>query len=255
MSDHIVIVAGMGEVGRPLLAILGRTYECAGIDLAPDHSDRPCSVLHVCYPFQIQDFLGATVSYIEKYQPQLTIINSTVAPGITRKIQQLVDKPVAYSPVRAKHVRMEQDLLHYRKFVAGLKPQVTQQAAQHFARAGFQVGTFPSPEIAELSKLLETSWLGVLVGWAQEVERMAAQYGASYEEVNTFIKEVDFLPSHVFPGHIGGHCVMPNIDILRSMFPSKFLDAVVESNQAKEQEFRTATSRTQDKSRPIGAGY
>lgn len=246
VSDHIVIVAGMGEVGRPLLQILGRTYECTGIDLAPYHSARPCSVLHICYPFQIEDFTGATISYIEKYQPQLTIINSTVAPGTTRKIQQLVNQPVAYSPVRGKHARMEQELLHYRKFVAGLEPQATQQAAQHFARAGFQIETFRTPEIAELSKLLETTWLGVLAGWAQEVDRMAAQYAASYEEVNTFIKEVDFLPSHVFPGHIGGHCVMTNIAVLRSIFPSKFLDAVVESNQAKERESQTATRREQN---------
>ena len=68
---------------------------------------------------------------------------------------------------------------------------------------------------------------------------MAAECGASYEEVNAFIQEISFLPSHVFPGRIGGHCVMPNIAMLREIFSSKFLDAVVESNQAKEQELST----------------
>ena len=124
--------------------------------------------------------------------------------------------------------------------------------SQHFARAGFQTATFCTPEIAELSKLVETTWLGVLVGWAQEVERMAAQYGGSYEEMNAFTKEIDFLPSHVFPGHIGGHCVMANIAILRDRFPCKFLDAVVESNQAKQLGLETITEG-ETKARLIGA--
>jgi UDP-N-acetyl-D-mannosaminuronate dehydrogenase len=98
------------------------------------------------------------------------------------------------------------------------------------------VATFPSPEVGELSKLVETTWLGVLIGWAQEVERMAAQCNASYDDVNAFIKEIDYLPTDIFPGFIGGHCVMPNIAILRTKFASRFLDAIVESNESKEQE-------------------
>ena len=244
MPEEIVIVAGVGEVGRPLLRILSRTYECASIDVAPVQIERPCSVLHVCYPFQIRDFIGTTVAYIKKYQPSLTIIDSTLRVGTTRKVQERVEKPVVYSPVRGKHARMEQDMLSYRKFVAGFDPRSTQFAAEHFARAGFAVATFPTPEVGELSKLVETTWLGILVGWAQEVERMAAECGASYEDVNAFIKEINFLPSHVFSGRIGGHCVMPNIAILRDRFPSKLLDAVVESNEAKEQELQALAKNT-----------
>jgi hypothetical protein len=33
---------------------------------------------------------------------------------------------------------------------------------------------------------------------------------------------------------IGGHCVMPNIDILLRKFPSGLLQAVVQSNRLKE---------------------
>ncbi len=234
MSKEIVIVAGLGEVGCPLLRILERTYKSLGIDVAPVDVEGPCSVLHICYPFQVKDFIGTTVTYIDKYQPKLTIINSTVAVGTTREVQTRVDSPVAYSPVRGKHAKMEQDMLRYQKFVAGCDPQSTQQAAQHFAGAGFGIATFPNPEAGELSKLLETTWLGMLIGWAQDVERMAAQCNASYDEVNAFIQEIDYLPKNVFPGFIGGHCVMPNIAILRNTFASRFLDAVVESNEFKE---------------------
>jgi UDP-glucose 6-dehydrogenase len=243
LSKETVIVAGRGEVGRPLLRILEKRYSCLGIDVDPvEAAPGPCSVLHVCYPFQISDFIATTVTYIDKYRPRLTVINSTVAVGTTREVQERVDSPVVYSPVRGKHARMEQDMLHYQKFVGGPDRESTQKVVDHFAAAGFKTGTFSSPEAGELSKLLETTWLGVLVAWAQEMERLGARCRVSYDEINTFTKEIDYLPKNIFPGHIGGHCVMPNIAILRDSFVSRFLDTVVESNEIKEKELLTGTA-------------
>lgn len=242
MAEEIVVVAGLGEVGRPLMNILSKSYDCVGIDVEELAISKPCSVLHVCYPFQIADFVGTTAAYIEKLKPRLTIINSTIAVGTTRMVQDRVKTPVAYSPVRGKHAKMEQDMLRYQKFVVGPDPQSTQLAAAHFAGAGFKVATFPTLESGELSKLLETTWLGMLVGWAQEIERLAFQCGASYEDVNAFVKEIDYLPKNVFPGYIGGHCVMPNIAILRKEFASKFLDAIVDSNDCKEKDLLVGTA-------------
>lgn len=235
MSEKIVIVAGLGEVGKPLLRILERTYTCCGIDIAPVDIEGPCSVLHVCYPFQVKNFVGVTVSYVERYKPELVIVHSTVQVSTSKHIQDRTQVPVVYSPVRGKHSKMEQELLHYKKFIGSDNRRALEQAAQHLSAAGLHVATFPNAETAELSKLLETTWLGVLVGWAQDVERMAAECGASYEEVNRFVEEISYLP-RVFPGYIGGHCVMPNIAILRDRFSSRFLDAVVESNEMKEKQ-------------------
>lgn len=240
-TDSVVVVAGMGEVGRPLLRILSKRFECAGVDIKPLNIGQPCSIMHVCYPFQISDFVGTTVSYVNKYRPTLTIINSTVAPGTTRKVQEAVgDQAVAYSPVRGKHARMETDMLRYKKFVAALRPDALQHALGHFRQAGFQTATFRTPEIAEISKLIETTYLGILIAWAQETERFAAVYDGSFEEVRVFIEEIDFLPSHIFPGYIGGHCVIPNINMLQTQFKSKFLETIVESNELKRMQLLTA---------------
>ncbi len=235
MSDSVVIVVGQGEIGKPLRKILGRTYHCIGVDIEPVEVAGPCSTMHICYPYQIPDFVGTTVGYISKYKPQLTIINSTVVPGTTRQIYDASGAKLAYSPARGKHVRMEEDLLRYKKFVAGIDDIASRLAQEHLAAAGFRTDRFRTPEMGELAKLIETTWLGVLIAWAQEVERFAESHGASFEEVNAFIQEVDFLPSHVFPGWIGGHCVMPNIELLQERVQSQFLDAVVVSNAKKEQ--------------------
>ncbi len=243
-TSGTVLVVGLGEVGRPLLSILNRTFACKGVDIQPVDISQACSVLHICYPFQIPNFVVTTAGYIEKYQPQLTMIHSTVAPGTLRAVEEASGgASVAYSPVRGKHARMEAEMLHYTKFVAASRTRVLQEAIEHLRQAGFKTAAFRTPEIAELSKLLETTYLGILIAWTQEMERFAAHYDASPREVNAFFQEIDFLPSHIFPGHIGGHCVMPNIDILRAHFNSKFLDAVVESNERKHQQLLTASLR------------
>lgn len=235
MTDSVVIVVGQGEIGKPLQKILSRTYQCVGVDIEPVEVARPCSTMHICYPYQIPHFVGTTVAYIDKYKPELTIIHSTVVPGTTRRVYEESGAEIAYSPARGKHVRMEEDLLRYKKFVAGVDNIATTLALEHLAAAGFGTDIFRTPEIGELAKLIETTWLGILIGWAQEVERFAESYDASFEEMNAFIQEIDFLPSHIFPGWIGGHCVMPNIELLQERIQSQFLDAIVASNAKKEQ--------------------
>ena len=232
MLDEVVAVVGLGEVGRPLISILSRSYRCIGIDIEPAEIVPACSVMHICIPFQVPMFVDTTCEYITKYKPRYTVINSTVAPGTTRAVSIQSGVSVAYSPVRGKHAKMEPDMLRYKKFVAADDERVMDAVIKHFAGAGFSTDQFPSPEIGELAKLLETTWLGVLVAWAQEVERIAGQFGATYSDVNAFIEEIDFLP-RIFPGVIGGHCVMPNIAILRSQLRSEFLDLIAEGNEAK----------------------
>jgi len=234
VSDSVVIVVGQGEIGKPLRTILSRTYHCIGVDIEPVEVAASCSTMHICYPYQIPDFVDTTVAYIRKYKPELTIIHSTVVPGTTRRVFEESGTKLAYSPARGKHVRMEEDLLRYKKFVAGIDDISSIRALEHLETAGFCTDRFRTPEIGELAKLIETTWLGILIGWAQDVERFAESYDASFEEVNAFIQEIDFLPSHIFPGWIGGHCVMPNIELLQGCIRSRFLEAVVQSNAKKE---------------------
>lgn len=242
MSEQgTTIIIGMGEVGSPLSRILSRSYRCLNVDIQPVDPPGVCSVMHICYPFQIPDFVSTSAAYIRKYKPGLTIINSTVAPGTTRMVYEAAGRPsIAYSPVRGKHVKMEEHMLFYTKFVAGCDERTTEIARQHFSGAGFKTGVFDTPEAAEVSKLLETTYLGALVAWAQEAERLGRRWGASFEEVSAMWKEVDFLPSNLFPGYIGGHCVMPNIKILRELVDSPLLDAIVKSNDLKAAELKKA---------------
>jgi UDP-N-acetyl-D-mannosaminuronate dehydrogenase len=236
MTDsETVVVVGLGEVGRPLLDIVTKHHAAVGVDIAPPAAPiENVDVMHICYPFEIDDFVGVTARYIERLRPGLTIINTTVGVGTTRAVAERTGAGVVHSPVRGKHVRMQSDMLHYTKFVGAIDPASGKTAARHFESIGMRTSILSTPEATELAKLTETTYFGLIIAWAQEVERYCDRLGQDYDEVVSFFEEVKFFPPvKYFPGVIGGHCVLPNIEILSRVGPSTMLEAIQSSNTAK----------------------
>jgi UDP-N-acetyl-D-mannosaminuronate dehydrogenase len=236
MATNDIVVAGLGEVGKPLLELIRQKHSAIGIDIDPATPLGTCAVLHICYPFGT-NFVNSAVQYIKEYGPALTIINSTVAPGTTREVHRLSGVPIAYSPIRGKHSKMKQDMLHYTKFIGGIDHESGVRAQNHFQSFGLKTKLVGSPEAAELAKLTETTYFGVLIAWAQEVARYCNQLDVNYDDVVSFYEEIAFLPPVKYsPGVIGGHRVMPNIEILKKTFDSDILDAIKTSNEARMRE-------------------
>ena len=230
-SDGMVV--GLGEVGRPLLSVLEKKWDMVGRDVHVDPHVDTVEFLHLCFPFQVDDFVQTALGYLKDYEPKCTIVHSTVPPGTTQSIRDETEAAVFYSPVRGKHRRMEEDLLSYTKFVSG--PDAYFDAVRdHLVGAKLQVARMEPTEALETAKLLETTYFGVLIAWAQEVQRFAESIGTDHETLNKFVEEIEFLPSDYFPGHIGGHCVMPNIELLSALRSSEVLDWIRLSNQEYE---------------------
>src|SRR5579863_5534680 len=229
------VVVGLGEVGKPLYQIISRSRAAVGVDITPPEGTiGEVDALHICFPFQIRDFIGETIRYIDLYKPKFTVINSTVSVGTTRKIAERSGTPVVNSPVRGKHARMVEEMLHYTKFVGALDPTSGRQATEHFESVGLKTKLLTTPEATELAKLTETTYFGLMIAWAQELERYCDQSGANYNELTSFYEEIKFFPQvKYFPGVIGGHCVMPNIEILRGFDDSPLLEAIDLSNRMK----------------------
>src|SRR5215472_12725563 len=230
-----IVIAGLGEVGKPLFELASQFHNTVGVDLDPlQHPPQHVDVLHVCYPFRIADFVGETARYIDVFKPALTIINSTIDCGTTRAVAQVTGAAVVHSPVRGKHARMLDELRSYVKFVGAIDPASGQKAAAHFQSLGLKTKVLSSPEATELAKLTETTYFGLLIAWAQEVERYCDRFDQDYGEVASFWEEIKYLPPVTyFPGIIGGHCVLPNIEILSESDHTPILQAIQDSNQKK----------------------
>jgi len=231
------VVLGLGEVGRPLLEVLKRAHRVEGVDLPARDISGPVEFLHVCYPAEIKEFAAITAGYVKRYRPEVVIIHSTVPVGTTRAVGELVPVPVVHSPVRGKHARMMEELTHYVKFIGADRPVVGRRVAAHLEAAGMKTKVLASPEATELAKLTETTYLGLLIAFAQDVDRMGRAVGVSYSDVASFYDEIGYLPRvGFFPGIIGGHCVIPNVALLKRRFQSELLDAIEWSNELRKAE-------------------
>jgi UDP-N-acetyl-D-mannosaminuronate dehydrogenase len=248
-TEAAVLVVGLGEIGGPLLEILRKAHHAAGRDI----EDRPfdgIQVLHLCFPYT-SDFVTSASRYVSLYEPGVVVVNSTVVPGTTREIQEKTGIPAVYSPVRGKHARMTDELRHYRKFVAGTSAQAVALVEDQFAAAGITTQRMSSPEALELAKLLETTYFGVLVAWAQEMDRFAEALDVDYWETSDFFGEIDFFPPVGFqPGYIGGHCVMPNLELLEQVRRSPFINVMRESNSRRAREWQERGRSTADRLSP-----
>ena len=230
-----IVIAGLGEVGKPLYQLISEHCDTVGIDVGtPLDGIGEVEILHICFPFQIRDFIGEVARYVELFKPELMIINSTVAVGTTRRVAERTGVPTVNSPIRGKHARMLEELSLYTKFVGASDPKAGERAVRHFESVGLKTKLLTSPEATELAKLTETTYFGLMIAWAQELERYCDRSGANYEEIISFYEEIKFFPTvKYFPGVIGGHCVMPNIDLLRRFDNSAILQSIQTSNQMK----------------------
>jgi len=245
----VTLVIGLGEVGKPLYTILKKQdAEIVGIDIEPVSIDRPAGIMHVCFPFRNStQFQSAVVEYARKYRPRTIVINSTVVPGATRGIERETGIPCVYSPVRGKHTKMVDDLYLYVKFVAGVSAEAAARVQEHFRAAGLKSETISTPEALELAKVLETTYFGLLIAWAQEMNRFAETMNADYLEIGKFFTEIAYLPKVLFqPGVIGGHCVMANIELLEQRFQSDFLEVIKSSNEARKIEVAAQEEQRRD---------
>jgi hypothetical protein len=84
------------------------------------------------------------------------------------------------------------------------------------------------------------------VAWAHELQRYCDALELDYDMVVSIFEEINYLPPvKYFPGVIGGHCLMPNIKLLKGTFDSRILDAIEHSNALKAE--READKRSRRK--------
>jgi len=225
------VVAGLGEIGTPILKLISKKHIAVGYDLNKKSMNKTkfkkfeshkTSFLHVCIPFN-KKFINNVKSLYTKFQPECVVIHSTVSPGTTKKIQKSLPVPVIYSATRGIHKRMLLDLNRYTKFYS-IDPNAPKAkwAASTFSKlmkkCNVKTKKMSNPLTLELAKLVvDTSYYGWLINYAQISNVIAQKYGVDYEEMWSFSDEINrFLGNRpkLYPGHIGGHCVIPNLQLI-----------------------------------------
>ena len=260
MRDKVVVV-GLGEVGRPLFELLKESgqFDVYGFDLDRKKMEEigqaefpeSFDVMHVCIPCADQSkFVGDVVGYLRRFNPKLAIIESTVPPGTTMKIHAHHSSCLlAHSPVRGVHKSLEHmkwELRRWTKFVGGVDDLSSKAAFEHFEKLGFKVKVLKSCLETELAKLFETTYRAWMITCFQEMHRISKRFEADFDEVVEFIEDthrVRFDRPVMFPGVIGGHCLIQNAELLLKSYDSELLRLILKSNEKRKLEVEDEQTR------------
>lgn len=251
-----VLVVGLGEVGRALYELLRERgkFDVYGYDLDEEKMrsvtlrvELPYNVevMHICYPCLDQkNFVETTLDYMGRFNPKLTIIDSTVPPGTTQKIYEASKSLVVHSPVRGMHKDLEtmkRDIMFWSKYVGGATKEAAELARKHFEKLRLKVKVLKSPVETELAKLFETTYRAWMIACFQEMHRISRRFGADFNEVVDMIEDIHRVhfnkPLH-YPGVIGGHCLIPNTELLLGSYDSDFLRLILKSNEKRKEEIK-----------------
>ena len=246
------VIAGLGEIGYPIFTLVNQAHPAIGYDknekIIPKSDDKITNFsirfLHICIPYN-EKFSQNVEELITKFNPEGVVIHSTISPKTTFHLQEKNQIPIIYSATRGVHKRMLDDLKKYVKFFAIENNAPRREfAINEFStlmkNCGIKSKQVSSPITLELSKIIcDTSYYGWLINYAQISKMISDKYHVDYDEMWTFADEIhENLGNRpkMFPGFIGGHCVIPNLELINedSLFQinemneifKKFLDRV-----------------------------
>lgn len=246
-----ILIIGYGEIGRPLYEVVRGVYnEVDWLDVGNKTVHFRPNILHIAFPEQGQSkFVENSVEYIERFLPELAIIESTVTPGTTTKIRDKLTKKVllCHSPIRGNVAQgMKKGILQYTKYIGPISKEAGAKAKEYYESLGLKTRICPSPVETEVGKLFETTYRGLMMAWFQETYRVCESLAADYDAVVEFIGSTERegkQPRPIFhPGLIGGHCIIPNAEKLYSVYNSKFVEALLESNKRRARELAVEKS-------------
>ncbi len=163
--------------------------------------------------------LGAAESMAQRLRPgHLVVLESTTYPGTTREELAPVlersglragrDFHVAFSPERVDPGREDWTTATTPKVIGGLTPECTRRAMDLYGQACETLVPVASPEVAEMTKLLENIFRSVNIALVNELAVLCDRMGINVWEVidAAATKPFGFMPFRPGPG-LGGHCI------------------------------------------------
>lgn len=235
-------ILGDGEVGKAIHQLyFAQPFEVTVKDKDDGRVLESCSILHICIPYS-EDFVTEALSYINICKPVLTIIHSTIKPGTTKHLQSLAppNSYIVHSPVRGNHPYLYDSLKHFAKYIGSDTEDGKLLALEHLKYLGLNVMCMKSSFSTELAKLLCTTYYGVCIAWHQLAKNLCDEHDLNFSEVmtewnNTYNEgykkiymENVIRPVLSPPGNkIGGHCVIPNAELLSYLTESSLIEEVL----------------------------
>lgn len=210
-----IVIGNLGEVGGALQKVLN----CVGHD-----KDNPFAghfdIIHVALPYT-GNFMDIVRGYQKRYTPKLTVIHSTVPVGSSRKLGAI------HSPIHGIHPDLEDGIRTFVKYIGATNREDAETLLRIYQERGIKGYIVKNPETSELSKLGCTTRHGLMIIEQKLFKNLCNAYGANFEQAYTQwnghytegyrILGLPYVQRPILkdmPGPIGGHCILPNCELL-----------------------------------------
>ena len=260
-----VLICGKGEIGSAIgfiAAKRGFTVDYYDPQKGIDPEDRSDTnfegydVIHVCFPIKDVNAIYDVVNKSHMYG--VIVIDATIPVGLAGKINDMFKDEgygqlLLHSPVRGRHPNMVGGLRKYVKFVGpadSTRIQETEDFCKfYYTQLGIPYKVLSSADACALGKLTDTTWYLTQIVFANQISILCAKHNLNFDEVYTQFQETadtgvkfknvegraiceSFVPRPVMtPGFVGGHCLIPNLEILKQDISPSFYSWVKQMNE------------------------
>jgi len=236
MENKMIAIIGNGEIGSSLVEVYReKNIDPMVRDLDFNTINDTVEILNICLPYS-KNFTNIANDYIAEYRPKLTIIHSTVPVGTTKKL----NSNCVHSPVRGIHPNLKEGIEKFVKFIGYNDLKSKNLAENHFDSLGIKYYSTENSDSSELAKLTSTTYYGLCIAWHGEMKKMCDKHNIDFDVINKWTDSYNNcysemgMPNVVRPNlyppesGIGGHCVIPNTELLNKEFNSKALELILE---------------------------
>lgn len=235
-KNKIQLVIGAGEVGTSLYNVLKEHYPKTHLRDEENtvHLTR-ADVLHICTSYNTANFIPMVYEYYLMYQPEMIVIHSSTKIGATHDLEIVIKQNhpnknivVVHSPIRGKHPNLEEGIKTFCKYFGGTGAE---KAKKLFYPLGMPNHCFKKSQDTEALKLLDTTYLAWNVVFEKAVHEFCKKYNLDFDGIyhhanltynsgySRLGKDNVVRPilDHM-DGPIGGHCLLPNCELLKDNF-------------------------------------
>jgi UDP-N-acetyl-D-mannosaminuronic acid dehydrogenase len=137
----------------------------------------------------VQHAIGEVAEHL--VDGQLLVLRSTVYPGVTAMVEQLVaslglDVDVAFCPERIAEGQAMRELYELPQIVSSRSDRALERATKLFGNLAHEL-VYLEPEEAELAKLFTNTWRYIKFATANQLYMMANDFGLDYERIRAAV--------------------------------------------------------------------